>query len=282
MTHFVPRAEEGSMRNLLLNSARAYAAGGIPVFPCKSDKSPLTRHGHNDATCDAKQIVRLWTEWPDALIAIPTGERSGQAVIDIDLKNGKDGFKSIPNWQVLSPIQVRTPSGGVHLHFSNGPGIPRSGKNIGAGIDILGEGKSVIMPPSLGYEWMGSSDLATCPSFPQQFRLVSMRARSAAPVPATAEFARIAAALTVIPNDDLSWDDWTYIGLAIWRATGGSEDGYRLFDWFSQKSTKYDVVHTRERWDEITRRPPHSIGAGTLFYLANQTGRFHDPMKRRA
>jgi hypothetical protein len=261
-----------------LETALAYAAAGLPVFPCKPDKHPLTPHGFKDASCDAGQITRRWTAWPDALIAIPTGAVSGQAVVDIDLKNGKDGFKSIPNWQALSPIQVRTPSGGVHLHFLNGLGIPRSGKNIGAGVDILGDGQSVIMPPSPGYTWIGSSDLSACPPFPQQFRVTKACSMLA---PATAEFARIAAALAVIPNDDLSWDDWTYIGLATWGATGGSEDGYRLFDGFSRKSVKYDAVRTRRRWDEITRRPPHRIGAGTLFYLADKTGRDWDPGKGR-
>ena len=28
------------------------------------------------------------------------------------------------------------------------------------------------------------------------------------------------------PNDDLGWDDWSATGMAIWGATGGSEDGY--------------------------------------------------------
>jgi Bifunctional DNA primase/polymerase, N-terminal len=40
--------------------ALEYARRGIPVFPCKrADKSPLTKNGFKDATCDEQQI-REW------------------------------------------------------------------------------------------------------------------------------------------------------------------------------------------------------------------------------
>jgi hypothetical protein len=45
-------------------------------------------------------------------------------------------------------------------------------------------------------------------------------------------------ALNVIPNDNLHWDEWNNrIGLAIWGATGGSEEGRELFArWSNQGS----------------------------------------------
>src|SRR5262249_49529723 len=53
---------------------------------------------------------------------------------------------------------------------------------------------------------------------------------------------RVAAALAVIPNDDLAWDDWTRIGMAVWRATNGSAEGFDAFDKWSKKSRKYDAT----------------------------------------
>ena len=32
----------------------------IPVFPCKLDKRPLTRHGFKDATKDPKVVCQMW------------------------------------------------------------------------------------------------------------------------------------------------------------------------------------------------------------------------------
>lgn len=69
-------------RDELLNAALRYAELGYRVFPCApSSKAPLTKHGFHDATCDAEQIERWWTQYPNANIGIPT---QGLVVIDID------------------------------------------------------------------------------------------------------------------------------------------------------------------------------------------------------
>ena len=48
----------------------------------------------------------------------------------------------------------------------------------------------------------------------------------------------LADALRFVPNNDLPWDEWTSIGLAIFAATRGSEDGKQLFIYFSKKSSQ--------------------------------------------
>jgi hypothetical protein len=80
----------------------------------------------------------------------------------------------------------------------------------------------------------------------------------------------VIAALQAIPNSDVPWDEWNRIGLAAWRATGGSEAGFAAFAAWSAKSGKNDRSVTRERWDHFATSPPSEIGAGTLFFLANQ------------
>lgn len=135
----------------LLEAALAYAAAGIPVFPCKGNKSPLVRNGFHDATTDAAVIRERWSRWPDALIGIPTGRASGVAVLDLDIKNGKDGLAAIPEWKRMSPVKVRTRSGGVHLYFK-AEGAPRNTSDkIALGVDTRGEGGYVIAPGSPGY-----------------------------------------------------------------------------------------------------------------------------------
>jgi hypothetical protein len=58
--------------------------------------------------------------------------------------------------------------------------------------------------------------------------------------------------------------------MALWRATDGSDEGFRIFDEWSQKSTKYSATETERRWDGITRSPPRDIGVGTIFHLARE------------
>jgi hypothetical protein len=80
----------------------------------------------------------------------------------------------------------------------------------------------------------------------------------------------VTAALAVIPNDNVPWDEWTKVGLATWRATGGSEVGFAAWAAWSAKSCKNDPATTRERWEHFAKSPPDRIGSGTLFYLASQ------------
>ena len=63
----------------------------LPVFPCKFNKSPYTMHGYKDATKDLAQVNSFWTNFPEALIGVPTGKETGLFVVDIDEGKGKSG-----------------------------------------------------------------------------------------------------------------------------------------------------------------------------------------------
>lgn len=88
----------------------------------------------------------------------------------------------------------------------------------------------------------------------------------------------IKAALAVIPNPIPSWDrkngtwvQWNNVGMAVWRALGGSDAGFRLFDAWSQKwVAKYDADETAFRWNHFHRSPPNQIGFGTLVHIARE------------
>jgi hypothetical protein len=75
------------------------------------------------------------------------------------------------------------------------------------------------------------------------------------------------AALAALPNDDVPYDDWIYVGLAVKGALG--EAGWEPFRAWSAKSSKFDAAETLRAWDSFQ---PHSIGAGTVFHLAAQAG----------
>ena len=88
-----------------------------------------------------------------------------------------------------------------------------------------------------------------------------------------AEPLRIAAAVAAIRNDGpASWDEWNKIGMAIWRATGGADIGFAVFDAWSARNAAYSGTKTRERWDHYPTSPPTAIGAGTLFRMAREAG----------
>lgn len=169
----------------MLEAALAYAARGIPVFPCEKNKRPLVGGGHKTATTDVGQIAKWWSkrEFPLAMIGVPTGRASGIDVLDIDAKNGRDGFTSVPRWRDLSPVIVRTPSGGVHLYFRSSGTMRNSASKLAPGLDVRGDGGYVIVPPSFNkgdyhFEKGGIEDFDRLPRWPDDLSTTDTRSPS--------------------------------------------------------------------------------------------------------
>jgi hypothetical protein len=253
----------------ILDAALAYAAIGIPVFPCNAAKKPNTPNGFKDATTDSTKIKNWW-RWAHPFIGMPTGKVSGISVLDLDVKNGKDGFAAFPNWQSLSNVISRTVHG-AHLFFKAENAPHCTSDVIAPGVDTRGDGGYVILPPSPGYEWASDNlSLDELPDWPDDIR-VPLRANGKSNEELEAYDAKLVApAVAAIANDDLGWDDWNRIGMAIYAATSGSDEGAQLFDAFSQKSSKYKKRETTQKWKQYKRSPPTRIGMGSLWEIAFQ------------
>jgi hypothetical protein len=126
-----------------------------------------------------------------------------------------------------------------------GPGVPR----------LLWEAN-----PMLGraaYRWIGEPD-------PDQPRWQPKARRDY--TRAEIDLAELVAA---IPND-CDWHGWDRIGMAIFAASGGSDQGGIVFDDFSARSPQYNPYTTAQRWHHYRRSPPSRIGIGTLVHLAKR------------
>jgi len=142
------------------DAALAYAAQGIPVFPCRPDKKPRVTGGFKAATTDPAMINTWWKDWPDAMIGIPTGEPSGLIALDVDVdpEKGLEGQASLAALEdEHGPLPAtrtqRTPRGGTH-HIFAWPGheVPSSVGKLGRGLDVRGDGGYVILAPSVNGE----------------------------------------------------------------------------------------------------------------------------------
>jgi hypothetical protein len=106
-------------------------------------------------------IREWWRRWPGALVGVPTG-RSSAIVVDIDRKNGIDGFDALDELGAAilpdTPL-AHTASGGLHVYFRAPDSIIRNtagarGRGLGRGLDLRGDGGYVIVPsPGSGYSW---------------------------------------------------------------------------------------------------------------------------------
>jgi hypothetical protein len=88
----------------------------------------------------------------------------------------------------------------------------------------------------------------------------------------------LAEMVAAIPNS-CSWDEWNAIGMAIFAASAGSEDGFIAFDDFSARSPKYRSNAVQERWRNYRRSRPSRTGIGKLIALALDAG--WRPSRRR-
>ena len=177
----------------LVSRALAYAAAGTPVFPClPGGKSPITAHGFRDATTDPDRIRAWWSVTPLANIAAPTGH-PGFDVLDVDVRADGSGWAAFRQARSAGLLDgwvraVRTPSGGLHLHF---PGTEqRNGSVRGQHLDFRGRGGYVLLPPSQvrTADYVGTYEVIaarTAPGRPLDWAAVAgLLTPTPAPVPA--------------------------------------------------------------------------------------------------
>ena len=144
------------------------AERGIPVFPCNAKKQPTTPHGFKDASCDAKELERLWRWHPGPLIGMPCGAASGLDLLDIDPRHDGDVWLEEFAPYLGDTRTVQTRSGGIHFFYKHLLGVRNSEGQIAEGVDTRGEGGyAILWVPDGGFvirdlpvgdwpEWLGA------------------------------------------------------------------------------------------------------------------------------
>jgi Bifunctional DNA primase/polymerase, N-terminal len=228
-----PAAIRSPAENPNLKAALRYAKRGwkvLPLWPRDGDecgcgdskcdnpgKHPIGRlapNGFKSATTDEKEIRRWFRKYPDAGIGIATGEVSGIVVLDIDVKNGKDGSTSLvpllAQYDLLPETKTAaTPSGGTHRYFKYAKGIGCSTDKLGPGLDVKGDRGFIVAPPSHGlYKWIIREHVAELPK-PRIKLLRSLNDPGGKPSNnAEADPKLVAKAVAVLPNDKSIDTDW--------------------------------------------------------------------------
>jgi hypothetical protein len=297
------------MKNERLDAALEYVRRGWEIFPSPpGTKAGYSKDQHlTDApwgkTKSVAEVREYWRRLPRANIGIPMGIGSGIWDLECDTREGhpdlvKDGGESLAELEAKQgrlPLTLMfvSPTGSVHRLFKHPGGDIeiRSGaldaENY-PGVDIRGDRNMSVVPPSRTrkgtYQWLNRRRVATAPAW--LLELVRKPEYATRELDEFAQFANwtrqvsmaeLTLAVAMIPNPDLPWDPdkntpgWNAIGMAIYDASGGSAEGFKLFDAFSQRSRKYDAKTTRDKWwKKFHKCPPRKLTAGTIFYLAEQ------------
>ena len=260
--------------------------------------------GFYKATTDALIIRAWWQKNPNALIGLPMGERTGVWTLDID--TSEDHADGVAEWNKIVAQHARTrraresrrgdhhhlrtipayktrehrsATDGPHLIFKWNAELP-IGCSAGAlpnGIEVKGQGGYIAVPPSRrkGRSYTVHNDIDPVDA-PRWLLDLILQGRSpnrenniTSSIPVDHD--DLVDAMQYVRNDNLSWDEWTKDGLALF-AHCGNDNGFDLFDAHSQKSPKYDAAYTRQRWEEIKGSPPNRTGVGKLYKRACANG----------
>lgn len=173
--------------NPLLEAALQYAARGWRVFPLHSvwfrgvdeavctcrrgidctskGKHPRIKEGFKGATTDFATIEGWWDKWPQANVAIATG--NWLTVLDIDGEKGREELIALmaahPEERLGGTLAQRTGNGGHLLWALDGARSSAKGN-----LHVRGEGGYVVASPSIHYsgrhyEWVNQAAVLTPP-----------------------------------------------------------------------------------------------------------------------
>ena len=285
-----------------LERAEAFVKANIPIFPCRQEdevdphtgeiihyaKSPLTPNGFKDATTNPA-LIKLWFGrlHPGALIGMPTGKVTGFAVVDIDRKNGKDGFKSLADRgiELTRTCVNQTPTGGGEHHLYRRPAVDKfpSRVDVLPGVDIRADGGYIIAWGNLMPE--GLQDLKP---FPEALIDANKRGKlSNGSTQGSATTSPRQAPLTT-RKEDLAreserareWLDyidpssrevWNDVGLSLCGTF--ADDGFELWDeWSKRCPDKYNKKRSQDQQWADFKRKNLAPGLGLLRTLAVGSG----------
>jgi Bifunctional DNA primase/polymerase, N-terminal/Primase C terminal 2 (PriCT-2) len=290
-------------RNAILDAALSYVKQRhwevFPVPPGTKSGYSVDKHLNGNPwgkTKDEAEIRKYWARLPRANIGIPMGIGSGIFDIECDTVEGhanltKDGAASLAELEAKhgklpATMMFESPSGSVHRLYRHPGGDVRirSGaldKDSYPGIDIKGDGGMSVAPPSRTrkgvYKWINRRRIAAAP---QWLLDMVVKPEYAPREPdvwerfanwARLDMARLTLAMAMIPNPDCEWEEWNRVGMALFVATGGGAEGFKLFDAWSRRSRKYEPPVTSDKWTKgFGKCPPKELTAGTIFFLADE------------
>ncbi len=281
-----------------IDYALKYAAIGWHVFPCwwiEEDGACACRNpecknpgkhpigsavpgGQNMATTDEATVRKWWEKFPKANIAAAMA-KSGLVGIDIDPRNG--GVYTIEaveakNGRLESDVLQFTGGGGEHRVFSLSSSSMLPGK-LGPGVDVKHNGYLMLEPSNhvsgKQYAWEASSNPleGAVPSpLPDWLRQLAHQAPQVQPSQSerfvtVEQLAELRDALSYISSDDR--DTWIRFGMAL-RSIG--QDGFDLWDEWSQKSHKYNPVDSARVWRSF--KAGGAVNFESIFFNAQQVG----------
>lgn len=263
---------------------------GLQVIPLISGtKKTAVKWDSWLADLSAENIAAYWKQHPDHELGFIVGD--DVIVFDADAPESVAALVAIEKAFNIAPNLVVKTKRGQHHYFRLTPGTFAKTDSHGTAdhperLDVKAKRSMVVLPPSTGKAILaitaghGSQLTEVGQAFIDAVFLHNGRPlpRPSVPTPRSPTEPKIGhlrlLQVTLSHLDaDCSYDEWTCVGMALHRETGGSEHGYELYDAWSGTGTKYvGSKATAAKWSSF-----HSDGEGgytkaTLFRMAKAAG----------
>lgn len=220
-------------------------------------------------------------------VAIKLGD--GLIVIDVDMKNGKNGELVLQELyeklgELPETLLITTPSGGSHLYYTTSEYCKTDNRFIDRGIEFKSNGTYVLAPPSInnGSNYSIESDvkIAELPKiWVDYINNIEVIKNTISP---NLQSIYGKEEIEYILNKYISPDVEEPIWHAIMMAIQDTYDNFELFNNWSAKGSKYDGYEgCLAKWNSNLKRKNRQIGAisiRTIMFHARKHPDFINPL----
>ena len=278
----------------LLSVAQSYIDAGLLIFPTmlrwsdekgKYLKQPLVRGGHHNASNEKKQVEAWWSKHPTATIGLPCGPNN-LTILDFDTYKNASCIQEFEAKLGItlkdSPVQVRTPSGGLHIYFR----IPDAAEFhsptgfLTECVDVRSSGAYVLAPDGFNYVLRESEHgvdpnaLLKAPILPEtiadQLQRKTDQTKPCMPQePAQInDFTRSKIRTLLRSIDPNPYDKWITVGMVLSEVYNRDSEGLSVWLRWASQSEKFNEEEHLVKWKSFKGRGS-KVGLGTLSRLAS-------------
>lgn len=274
----------------MLNTIQQWRDAGFRFFGLHPFRGQKCGCGNKDCKAAGKHpIVSNWTNtpiWSDEQFEImqmmgelDTGWGAlldGLLVVDIDTRNGGE---RIPDWEEQCGYVVATGGGGWHYYFLNSEPVSKKVDGF-QGVDFLsGSSFSVV---GAGSKHKSGGEYKIIKGSPSTITQVPegilSRIKRENTVRVRGEKAEFDIEITVledclfgIKNDDVDYEKWLAVGMALHHSTKGSAVGMDMWKRWSAQSSKSTGKSIGYKWDSFGKQS-NPVTYATLYHYATQDG----------
>lgn len=283
-------------------AAQEYIEAGILIVPLEKGGKALPyqkEHGINYGSASKKpEVIEKWFHPMNGMFAgwnigIATGKKDGFFAVDVDLHGEEDGILNLEKLENENeklpegPVQL-TPSGGIHHLFLWQDNAASSTSKIAPSIDTRGgsdkacKGHIVVFPSMINgnkYRWIKGGDIPHIPPWIMEKMGVVWKAPAGLgrgnenitddDTEQQVPIDQIIRMLSVVNPDDLGYDEWLRVGMAI-KSQYQGDDGLDIWDEWSKSGSRYKPNECKTRWHGFADYG--EVRIGTLYFYANENG----------